>query len=237
MLRSQPLTTVEVRLLAPPPSLPADLQAEIDVLWAAERARRGAALFDGQIFSIHELALPLITGGFVPYRSWMAQRRRTELYEILRVRPLAVSGLLRCADGIVFGRRSGHTTDHPAQWELVPSGGIEPACVESLRADPLRQILREAEEEIGLSGEDISALGVFCLIEDGASHVVDLGITLASPCSATALSERHRTRGSDEYAALTVVAEEDLTEYLATRGDGLVAASAEMLRLWRRSSL
>lgn len=235
MLRSQPLTAIELRLAEPPPALSAGLQAEVDELWRQEQAQRGGGLFDGQIFSVRDGTPPLLTGGFVPYRQWLAQRRRPDLYEALRLRPLAVSGLLRCADGIVFGRRGGRTTDHPAQWELVPSGGIEPGCVSGQQVDALRQILSEAEEEVGLAEDEVVAMGIFGLIEDLTSHVIDLGIALASRCSAATLRERHRIRGSDEYTALAVVAENDVAGYVASRGDSLIPASAELLRLWRGS--
>lgn len=237
MFGSQPLTAIKVRLGEPPPPLSAGLRAEIDALWCQEQARRGSGLFDGQIFSVREMAPPELTGNFVPYRVWLAQRRRPDLFEALRLRPLAVSGLLCCADGIVFGRRGSLTTDHPAQWELVPSGGIEPGCVSGRRVEPLRQILSEAKEEIGLAEDEVATLGMFGLIEDLTSHVIDLGIALASPCSAAILCERHRTRGSDEYTALSVVAESDLAGYIASPGSSLIPVSAELLRLWREKTV
>jgi len=118
-----------VQVNATPLTLSNVIEAEVERLWQAEQARRGKALFNGKILSAVEITPNGILGQIVEYRHLIAQRAQPELFGALNVRPVAVSGLLDCANGIVFGRRAGSMTQDAGLWELAPSGGLDTSKV------------------------------------------------------------------------------------------------------------
>ncbi len=206
-----------------------EVERAVAAAWRAARARR-RDLFDGTLFSVERFSTGRIFGRFVPYRYLVAQRARPELFEPLRVRPLAVSGLLACVGGVVFGRRAAALTDDPGAWELAPSGGVDVQAAESAvggttRVNLRRQIMAELDEELGLKDDDISALEIFCAVEDDASHTIDIGIALSSPLAAEAVRARHAGCKSREYAALEIIGIENLPGFVA----GLLAVSRALL--------
>lgn len=220
---------VEVRADPGSPPLSADLEKAVATAWEAERARR-PDLTDGTLFSIERFSADRIAGRFVPYRHRIAQRARPELAAALAVRPLAVSGLLLCADGVVFGRRADRLTDAPGKWELVPSGGVEASAADTAgRVDLRRQILAELAEEIGLDAGDVSGLELFCAVEDDDSGIVDIGIALASSLSAETVRRRHAERGSGEYVEIAIIAVSQVPGFVAAREGELPAVSRVLL--------
>lgn len=118
-----PMARIRISNISTP--LSAEVEAEVEHLWQVEQQRRGKALFNGKILSAIEVSPQQIIGRIVEYRHLIAQRARPELFDVLNVRPVAVSGLFECADGLVFGRRAGSMTQDAGLWELVPSGGID----------------------------------------------------------------------------------------------------------------
>ncbi|MBM3581099.1 MAG: NUDIX hydrolase, partial [Alphaproteobacteria bacterium] len=172
---------VEVIAGSEAPALPPALEAEVTAIWNAERARR-YGLVDGLIFSVERFSAARIEGRYVPYRRLVAQRADPTLFADLRVRPLAVSGVLTCKGGIVFGRRAADVADDPGRWELVPSGGVSPdSAGPGRRVDLGRQICAELAEEVGLKSADVSSLKVICAVEDDETRVIDVGIAIMSP--------------------------------------------------------
>jgi hypothetical protein len=221
---------VEVRAETAPPPLSAALESAVAALWRAERERRGPQLFDGRIFSVAALARERVSGCFVPYRRLIAQRASPGLFAGLQVRPLGVSGLLVSANGLVFGRRAAGLTDDPGRWELVPSGGVDPDCADaSGKVDLRRQILAELAEEVGLDANDVAASGPFCAVEDGVSHVVDIGIALATSLSGDKVQASHARRGSPEYTEIAVVAQSAIPGFVAAHERELAAVSRALL--------
>ena len=151
---------IEIFNLPVPHPPGAGCEREIDLVWEAERARRGDALHDGLIFSVSSISPHRIFGHFVPYRWLVAQRRRPDLAIQLGIRPLAVSGLLRCRDGVIFGARNRDSEQDPGCWELVPSGGVGPATNRpNGTLAPERQVIEELAEEVGLGPAQVAGIG------------------------------------------------------------------------------
>ncbi len=100
---------VVVRVTRATPALPAAVDGEVERLWqaAGERVAAGGAgrLFNGQVFSADTISPSLVTGHLTEYRRVIAQMERPELFAELSVRSFAVCGVLRCAGGVVMGRR------------------------------------------------------------------------------------------------------------------------------------
>src|SRR3990167_8022635 len=187
MLNVQSIMDYEftVSVVGEPPTLSAELENEVERLWLAEQNRRGKAIFNGRIMSASTVSSDGIHGYIVEYRHLIAQRARPELFDVLQVRPVAVSGLFECADGIVFGRRAGSMMQDAGLWELVPSGGIDTSKINDSRHSPVKvdflsQILSELHQEIGIQSSFVSSIHPFCLVDDKNSHVLDIGISIVS---------------------------------------------------------
>jgi hypothetical protein len=198
------------------PALPAALEAEIDRLWARAQDFTGGKLFNGRIFCADVITPRLICGHWSEYRREVAQLARHDLWPVLAQRSLAVGGVVRCADGVVFGRRPARAIYQPGEWQLPPAGTVDSSAARAEgRVDILAMLLTELAEEVGLAAADVHSLHPLCLVEHAGSHVLDLGIALETPLDAIALRARHAAGGDDEYAALEVVALADLPGFMA----------------------
>lgn len=225
----------KIQVLGVAPVLSNELETEIERLWQAAQSRQDNALLKGLILSATDIELERIVCHIVEYRRFIAQMASPDLFDALRVQPLAVSGILICADGIVFGRRAASTTQDAGLWELVPSGGIDAGEVnEEGQVDFLAQILNELREETGIDQDKVAKVMPFCLIEDRISHVLDIGIILEVPTlSFEAVYQIHREAGSGEYDELKIVPRRDLTEFIERTGSQLVSVSSELLRVFQ----
>lgn len=177
--------------------LSADLENEVERLWLAEQERRGKAIFNGRIMSASTVSSNRIHGYIVEYRLLVAQRAKPALFKELQVRPVAVSGLFECTDGIVFGRRAGSMTQDAGLWELVPSGGIDTSKINddaspTVNVDLSSQILTELHQEVGIKSDFASSVNPFCLVDDTDSHVLDIGIAIGSTLSYDEILTIHR---------------------------------------------
>ena len=165
---------LDVRAAATPPTLSESLQRAVDGLWNAARARR-PSLHDGSLFSVARRTDDRIVGSFVPYRHWIAQRADPTLADVLRVQPLAVTGLTRVDGGVLLGKRARDTTQDPGCWELVPSGGLD----ETSRGDgdcvlPQKQLLAELNEELNVSPGWVTSATPCLLVHDRLDGVWDI---------------------------------------------------------------
>lgn len=209
-----------VAAVRPMPPLPPSLEAEIDRLWAAAQDFTGGRLFNGRIFCADVITPRLICGHWSEYRRVVAQMARHDLWPVLGQRSLAVGGVVRCADGVVFGRRPARAIYQPGEWQLPPAGTVDGSAGRAEgRVDVMAMLLTELQEELGLSPAEVHSPRPLCLVEhcaDGVgSHVLDLGIALDTPLDAAGLRARHRAGGDEEYAALEVVPVAGLPGFLA----------------------
>lgn len=219
------------------PKLSADLENEVERLWLAEQNRRGKAIFNGRIMSASTVSSDGIHGYIVEYRHLIAQRAKPALFKDLQVRPVAVSGLFECADGIVFGRRAESMTQDAGLWELVPSGGIDTSKIHdalhsTVKIDFLPQILTELHQEIGIKSSFVSSVNPFCLVDDTDSHVLDIGISIESPLSADKVLRAHHVNATKEYDELRIVSHADVSDFIKHEALRLVKVSAELLQTY-----
>jgi hypothetical protein len=229
------LSTSTVILRATDNGFAASVESEIERIWQAEQQRRGVALFNGRILSAIEVSPQKIEGRVAQYRHLIAQRAHPELFDVLQVRPVAVSGLFECSDGIVFGRRSAMTTQDAGLWELAPSGGIDTGgLAEETEIDYRAQILTELHEEIGISSDSVSSVTPFCLVENLDSHVLDIALRIEAPISANAVLEAHRRSATREYDELRIVHRDEIDEFIRDKASQLVAVSAVLIEQSRK---
>lgn len=220
------LPTFELRLTAPL-KLTAELEWKVDEIWRSEVQKR-PHLTNGRIYSLQEYTPSLLVLQPIEYRHALALRRTPILREEgLGIRPLAVTGVLKCPDGVVLGRRSGSVAADNGMWEAAPSGGLG-------QSDPVAQVLEELREEIGLESQHTQGPVVPCgLVEDCESHAVDIVFLLRTALGSAEIERLHKELGSDEYAALAIIPPENLPAFLAAQGDAVLPALPAMLRLAR----
>jgi len=212
------------------PALTPATEREVERIWQAEQKRRGKAMFNGRILSALTVKEEGICGCVAEYRHLIAQRVRPELFDELRIRPVAVSGLFECVDGIVFGRRSGTTTQDAGLWELVPSGGIDTSKTSGPEVDYLSQVLTELTEETGIKADSISSTIPFCLVEDTSSRVVDIGIAIKSSLSAVAILTIHQGAATKEYRELRIVPHAEVSGFINDEAPRIVGVSAMLIQ-------
>lgn len=170
---------IHIHALAGPEWAPAPaVRARVEAMWDSALRTPGAAFVDGELFSLSaaagaELRGPLV-GRFVKYRYYHAQRHDPSLSAELRIRPLAVTGVITCRDGVVIGQRLASAGKDAGLWEIVPAGGIEPCCLlPDGRIDPRVQLEKEMREEIGLGAADIAAVEpLLAMVEGDVTDIV-----------------------------------------------------------------
>jgi hypothetical protein len=225
------LTDAVLTVVDQKPHVPGPIQTEIARLWEEEQRRRSMPLVNGAILSALSVSPSVIVGRIAEYREYLAQKAHPQLYRVLRVRPVAVSGILQCPEGLVFGRRGADVTDATASWELVPSGGIDMSGRTSeFCADYIAQLAAELREEIGISIESCRALEPICAVEDETTHVLDIGIAMTTDLTLDRLREAHRTAESHEYKELLAVRLTEFDDFAAACGEKLLPVSAELVR-------
>ena len=206
--------------VAPPSIVP-----RVDEIWELERKRRGIHLTNGQIYTLAEFQPDHILIHPSEYKYVLAQRRASSLQrEGLSIRPLAVTGILICADGLVLGRRGSAVTDDVGLWEPAPAGGLS-------MPDPKVQVLDELEEELGISKLEVESVQVCGLVEDVESRVFDIVFRLEIAATSQEVRVAYTSRGSDEYADLAIVEFSKVPAFLHDHRNDLLPALQTMLRL------
>jgi hypothetical protein len=225
---------VVVRIGRAMPELPPDTEAAVELLWqaASRRAAAGGAglLFNGLVFSADTITPHVVTGHLTEFRRSVAQMENPEMFAALGVRSFAVCGVLRCADGVVVGRRHRGAIYQAGMWQLAPAGSVDAGAVGADGVVDLRhQLLDELQEELGLSPDMVGEPRPLCIVEHPGSHVSDLGLALSTDLTAEAVLAAHRAGGNAEYQEMRVVPESQLAAFLAEVGEALVPPAWEFL--------
>ncbi|MEZ5648837.1 MAG: NUDIX hydrolase [Alphaproteobacteria bacterium] len=181
--------------------------SQIDRIWETALLDSDKKLFDGLLFSVTAIENNLMTGSFVRYRQFLAQRREPSLFAQLRLRPLAVTGVTSCTEGIIVGCRSKHMIQDADTWELAPSGGVDDLARDSSNTVSLsRAILKELTEETGIpESEVINLPQPFLIIEDPDSHVVDIGMAIQTNLSTVQVRAYFAANTSHEYSKIDII--------------------------------
>jgi len=225
---------VRVRVVRPMPDLDASLEAAVEHLWraAAQRVAAGGAgtLFNGRVFSADRITPTEITGHITEFRRIVAQMERPALFAALGLRPLAVCGVLRCADGVPFGRRHPAAIYQPGMWQLPPAGSVDSRAVAADgTVDLCAQVLAELTEELGIPPDLVARPRPFCVVEHPGSHVSDVGLALATRLTGAQVLDAHRRHANTEYDSLRVVPFAELADFVGRAGDLLVPPARAFL--------
>lgn len=197
-----------------------DVLQRVDDIWATEKARLGDKLFNGAFFSL--LDKDTGAGFFTEYRFWLAQRRDTSLRDELGLLPLAVTGITKCADGLLFGQRN----DDAAFWEPMPAGGVDDsALLPDGKIDVIAQLLTELSEEAGLEQDMVASVTPLGLAMDNEMPLADIVIELAINADKALMQERFEKSGSIEHSSIDIVPEGDIGRFLKEKEGRLVATA------------
>lgn len=211
--------------VGPPRNLTTQLMSSVDAVWAAEKKERGDHLTDGVIFELAEFDPDRLLVIPSRYRFVLARRRKPELETHgVAIRPLAVTGILTCADGLVLGRRGLRVASDAGLWEPAVAGGMS-------QENPISQVFEELKEELGLSAADIVSHNVCGLVEDIASGVFDIVYRLQAALSGEDIHSAYKERGSDEYDDLAIVELPLLSVFIGDHKDDIIPALRPMLHL------
>lgn len=203
---------------------PISIMPRVDEIWSSEKERRGDQLTNGRIYGLTEFRPNYLSIFPSEYRYVLARRRDPDLKnQGLNIRPLAVTGILLSADGLVLGRRGSGVTDDVGLWEPAPAGGLS-------QNDPKAQVLEELEEELGVAAATVASVEACGLVEDVESGVFDIIFRLETPATEQDIRSAYAARGSDEYAELAVVKPSDAQLFLEINHDLLLPALLPMLR-------
>ncbi len=219
---------VSLRIGREMPPLDPALDAVVERHW--QRAQAAHRLFNGQVFCADRVTPPgLIEGHWTEYRRVVAQMADPALFAQLRVRGVAVCGVLCGPDGIAVGRREAGSVYQAGQWQLPPAGSVDGAAATPGGADWRRALLQELGEELGLREADAAALHPLCLIQH-PTGVLDVGVRIDTPLDAAAILARHEASGDAEYDRLLVRPAGAVAAAVAAEGGLLVPSSRLLLQ-------
>jgi hypothetical protein len=221
MFTSLPLhPEFHVEISATPIRFGEDVKSRVEILWNKDAWRPG--LRDEPVLSLITYSPDLLTAGWTTYRYVHARQRFPEWFGPgNELAPLAVTGLLICADGLVLGRRGPGVTNDVGLWEPAPSGGLA-------QPDPTRQVLLELEEELGLLTERMR-VRAFGVLRDDRSGTVDILFRIDTELAGSEIVSAHRQSDNDEYSELMIVPIHALSTFIASRGQECLDVLSPML--------
>lgn len=190
------------------PVLTPDVEHRVQTIWDDACASR-PRLFNGRIFCMETITPERIEGYWTEYRRALAQMADPTIFGDTPLHQLAVCGLLRCADGIVLGRRTPSSLYLGGFWQSPPAGTVE-MREDGLSLSLTEQILAEAEEELGLTQHDVSVGSPRLAVTHSRTAIVDIGIPLMTTLSFTAVREKWLSRANKEYDQLAVISDDQI---------------------------
>lgn len=221
---------ITVELTEPQPLPPPSITREIDLLWEEALDRKDRLLFDGTVLSVTEITPGKVMVAQASYRAFHAQSTKPELFEELRIRPLACSGRLKCLDGLVFAKRSSKMFLDPGCWELAPSGTFDDQSVNrDGKIDAAQFLLRELHEELGIEACHAQTGPVLGLFEQTVFKGIDLVIAIDLPLSREDVQNHFENSPNQEYSALAIVSESAVGSFVAQSSSPFVQLSLRVL--------
>ena len=183
----------------------------LDEVWDQAKSEY-PGLFNGRVFVADAIGAEKISGHWDEYRRVLAQMRRPDMFRDRPLRQLAVCGLIRCADGIVMGRRRPGSLYLGGYWQMPPAGTVESRAGDD-NVDLAAQILAEAEEELGLSREVLKVGDVMFAVEHAVTHIVDIALHLETHLCFADVEQAWRRTGNREYDRLDRILPDEMQKW------------------------
>ena len=208
------------------------VKKRVEDIWQKLKKEKGEHLFNGKILSCIELKEKKheMLAAFVEYKLFIAQSIDPSLAPLLKIDPVAVTGITCREDKILLGKRGDFVSQSPGAYEFVPSGGVDPSCIgenemsKGTTVDFLQQLVAELGEETGIPKRRIKSLHPFGLIRDSSASFLDICIKIELRKEA-ALFEAN---SSEEYSEMHWLSKGRAQEFL-TSGRYQVVPSSLMI--------
>ena len=198
------------------PPLPPEISKIVDALWE-ESVSHNPRLFDEQIFSFLKYDNYSIEGHFAPYRRLRAVSSNPTLRDEIKLRPLAISGVAKCPDGIIVGKRAASVSSMCGQWEFCPSGGINAEHVSTTGdVDFYSLILSELLDEVGIPKDFVKSIGISEGYENISSGLLDLIADMEIDLSSDQVINLHKMNATNEYDEIRVIKEKDIKAFCSS---------------------
>ena len=206
--------------------------AIVDKIWS-EAQRKNSRLFDGSILSCISDSSNRIISTIDNYRLFFSKKSHPVLLDKIKIMPIAVSGILECKDGFVFGKRAKFTTQDAELWELVPSGGLDASIINDINTyDFKQQLLTELYEEMGINQDMLLTITPFCYVIDHEASVLDIGIYMYSDVSQETINHCFTTVRSFEYQSIIFVPRNIIIDFIAMEGQNLSSISVAIMEFF-----
>lgn len=204
----------------------------VDKIWR-EAQRKNSRLFDGSILSCISDSSNKITSVIDNYKFFFSKKSHPGLLEKIQIMPIAVSGILECKDGFVFGKRAKFTTQDAELWELVPSGGLDASITNNLNIyDFKQQLLTELYEEMGINPDMLRTITPFCYVIDHEASVLDIGIYMYSDASQDTINHCFTTVRSFEYESIIFIPRSIIIDFIAMERQNISSISVAIMEFF-----
>lgn len=212
--------------------IPASIDDLARSIWQEEVQRRGANIFDGEIVSVASIDGDRIVGRRAHFRWLLAQSRDSSIFKWSQVRPLAVTGLLFCPEGVIIGHRSQSVYQFPGLGELAPSGSVDLSTLGANGSISLQQqLMQELREEIGIDVGAVTELEPLAIASDAEGQVFDVCFTLRTSLRWTEIQEIFGRSGSAEYDRLELLPLSDVSRFLQANKTTVTPLTLALLQM------
>jgi hypothetical protein len=221
---------VELLFESPAFSIPEQKRKNVEMIWQAEKARRGDFIYDAPLLFLQEKNEKTIRSRFIQYKDFIALRRRPDLFDNQVVHTLGVSGLLISENCVFFAKRAHHVTGYAGWHELIPSGGIDETFAQGDGSiDFTRQLTLELKEEAGIDERHLTSKRPFVLIFDEADQTWDICVECMMSLPVDDAMKVIKRAKQNEYVDPVAVKIDDLSRFIAERKGKVVPTTLAML--------
>ncbi len=180
-----------------------DINKKIEYIWNLKK-RENPNLFNGRVFTVTNLSDIKITGFWTEYKFIVAQMKNHQFYQELNLQPLAITGLIRCPEGFILGKRNNHAIYMSNYWQTCPAGSIESRNQDN-NINLIDQLFAELQEELGLDKTYFQQPILINATTHPETHIIDLGFSLKTNLSFENIRHHWIDKGNTEYDELICI--------------------------------
>ncbi len=187
------------------------LKKEVENVWENAKLSSSSLLYNDLLFNVLACNADTITGQFVEYKYFFAQKFNPSKFKKLNINPLAVTGLVRKNNKVLLGKRSMRVHQNKGIWELAPAGGVDSSALNGDIIDPISAVIQEFEEEIGLPlNKSDTRFELKLLAQDLHTKVTDIIIEISCPIDKAKLLAAATENSNTEYTEIRFFQIEDV---------------------------
>jgi len=216
-------------ILEPHQPFPERIEDIVIGIWEKALIDKSKRLENNRVLSFQGITQNKLSVMPVDYKYFYAQYNQPELFEILKLNLIGVTGILRCKHGFVIGRRSAGVLQDAKKYEFVPSGSLSFTSINVHTGSLNTQIISELAEEVGITEDCLESVKVFGYLLDDKSHVVDLCYYISTTIDFAAIYKKWNKAQNDEYDKLIVVPRFCIQIFAKVFGFKLSSSSRKMM--------